>query len=272
MASQERGKSTSHWRSDPKTLTLHSYRLWSESEHCGRREQCRLVSREGCLDYSANIRRSRPVHRWNRSFLAKITDVAGNRMGSNSPAENIAPAWEGKHDVHLLLPLLSTHTTANPPPFRNHSTDLSRTSPLATHCIPLATFARKYQWFPYLLPTPGVKNSKTTSSGVISLSKTTHALSPVVSRQINSLPLDRGTHRLSHQKHEWHFEISRPTDNGSALLFDGHLPLTNQADSKGQGDMNLPNGQLDWRNTPLRSFSPIVKLLKTLHWPNNSWQ
>jgi hypothetical protein len=45
----------------------------------------------------------------------------------------LPPAWGGKHDVQLLLPLLSTHTTTHPPPSRNHSADLSRTSPLATH-------------------------------------------------------------------------------------------------------------------------------------------
>jgi hypothetical protein len=66
-------------------------------------------------------------------FLGKITDLDVNGIGSNSPAENIAPAWGDKQDIHLHLPLLSTHTTTNPPPSRNHSTDLSRMSPLATN-------------------------------------------------------------------------------------------------------------------------------------------
>ena len=174
--------------------------------------------------YSASTRRSRSVHQWSRSFLAENTDMAGNGMSSNSPAENMPPAWGSKHDVHLLLPLLSTHTTTNPPPSRNHSADISRTSPLATHWIPLATLARENQWLPTLSSTPELKSTKTTSGGGISLPQATHALSPVVSRQINSLPLDRGTHRPSHQKPKCNFEISRPTRQRLGTPFQGITP------------------------------------------------
>ena len=145
----------------------------------------------------------------------------------------LPPAWGSKHDVHLLLPLLSTHTTTNPPPSRNHSADLSRTSPLATHWIPLATLARENQWLPTLSSTPELKSTKTTSGGGISLPQATHALSPVVSRQINSLPLDRGTRRPSHQKPKCNFEISRPTRQRLGTSFQGITPSDESSGLKG---------------------------------------
>ena len=134
-------------------------------------------------------------------------------------------AGGSKHDVSLLLPLLSTHTTTNPPPSRNHYSDFSRTRPLATHWIPLATLAGENQWFPSLLPTPEVKRTTKTSIEGISLPQATHALSQVVSHKINSLPIDRGTNAPSHQKPEYHFEISRPTHQRLCTPFQGLTPF-----------------------------------------------
>ena len=126
---------------------------------------------------------------------------------------------------------------------------------------PLATLAREYQWIPYLSPTPGIKSTKTTCDGGISLSQATHVLSPVVYREINSLTLDRETNRPSIPSKTWmpFLKFLGKHANCSALLFNGYVPIIDQEDSKGECDMNLPNGQLDWRSAPLTSFSPIKR-------------
>ncbi|MDB4623068.1 hypothetical protein OAE36_00205 [bacterium] len=74
-----------------------------------------------------------------------MTDVAGNGMGSNSPVENIAACVEKQaRRTSPLTALINTHHNY-PPPSRNHSTDLSRTSTITMHGIPLATLARENQ-------------------------------------------------------------------------------------------------------------------------------
>jgi hypothetical protein len=110
-----------------------------------------------------------------------------------------------KHDVQLFLPLMSRHTTSHPPPSRHHSPDLSRSSSLTTHWIPLKTLARWIKWLPSLSPTPGVKSSQAASGRGISLPPTTHAVTPIVSCWVNPLPHRRRAKRKSCQEPEYQF-------------------------------------------------------------------
>ena len=146
---------------------------------------------------------------------------------------SISPARGSKHYVHLFLPFLSAHTATHPPPSRNHSADIYRASPLEAHWIPLASLAGENQSLPTLSPTPEVKGIEATRSGGIALLQATHALPPVVSRRISSLSIDRRTHRTSHQKPEWCFEISGPTRQRLLTPFQGIITSNQSSGIKG---------------------------------------
>ena len=61
--------------------------------------------------------------------------------------------------------------------------------------------------------------------------------------------------------------------NGSALLFKGSLPLTNPAGSKGRRDIESPQWTAELKKRTIEIIQPDSKaFLKTLHWPNNTWQ
>ena len=61
--------------------------------------------------------------------------------------------------------------------------------------------------------------------------------------------------------------------NGSALLFKGSLPLTNPAGSKGRHDIQSPQWTDELKKRTIEIIQPDSEaFLKTLHWPNNTWQ
>jgi hypothetical protein len=95
----------------------------------------------------------------------------------------------------------------------------------------------------------------------------------VVSRQINSLPLDRGTHRPSHQKPECHFEISRPTRQRLGTPFQGITPSDESSGLKGRRDIEPPQWTAELKKRTIEIIQPDSEaFLKTLHWPDNTWQ
>ena len=61
--------------------------------------------------------------------------------------------------------------------------------------------------------------------------------------------------------------------NGSALLFKGSLPLTNPAGSKGRRDIEPPRWTAELKKRTIEIIQPDSEaFLKTLHWPDNTWQ
>ena len=61
--------------------------------------------------------------------------------------------------------------------------------------------------------------------------------------------------------------------NGSALLFKGSLPLTNPAGSKGRRDIESPQWTAELKKRTIEIIQPDSEaFLKTLHWPDNTWQ
>ena len=61
--------------------------------------------------------------------------------------------------------------------------------------------------------------------------------------------------------------------NGSALLFKGSLPLTNPAGSKGRHDIHSPQWTDELKKRTIEIIQPDSEaFLKTLPWPNNTWQ
>ena len=126
---------------------------------------------------------------------------------------------------------------------------------------------------PSLSPTPGVKSIKTTSGGGISVSQATHALSPwFPTKSIHCLSTEELTaHPIKSLNAILKF-LGQPA-NGSALLFKGSLPLTNPAGSKGRRDIEPPQWTAELKKRTLEIILPDSEaFLKTLHWPNNTWQ
>jgi hypothetical protein len=61
--------------------------------------------------------------------------------------------------------------------------------------------------------------------------------------------------------------------NGSSLLFNGSLPLTNPAGSKGRRNVEPPQWTAELKNRTIELIQPDSEaFLETLHWPKNTWQ
>ena len=66
-------------------------------------------------------------------FWPKLQTWLGMVRAAILRRRRLSPAGGSKHDVHLLIPLLSAHSTTDPPPSRHHSADLSGATSLATY-------------------------------------------------------------------------------------------------------------------------------------------
>ena len=59
----------------------------------------------------------------------------------------------------------------------------------------------------------------------------------------------------------------------SSLLFNGSLPLTNPAGSKGRRDVAAPEWTAELKKRTIELIQPdSEKFLNTLHWPKNTWE